>query len=197
MNNNFFIKILGIILMTLGTQALAGTFTLKPSSIVNAANCTSGTNTNAAVISTVESCSGQTGLSLLYKSEVGNAVDSGTYKDSYTTTYFNTSTDPEDALITFDKGPLGAMDCMKTYSCWLSVKDGKSSIALYVFSLAGWDGVMDLSLMDFWPKQGAISNIQIWGGAAIAQTPIPAAVWLFGSGFIGLMSLSRKIRVNA
>ncbi len=37
-----------------------------------------------------------------------------------------------------------------------------------------------------------IDNI-VTDDASIVQTPIPAAVWLFGSGFIGLVGLKRKI----
>ena len=35
-------------------------------------------------------------------------------------------------------------------------------------------------------------GIALFGGAALSPVPVPAAIWLFGSGLIGLIGLARR-----
>ena len=81
-------------------------------------------------------------------------------------------------------------------SLYLLVKDGSiGNPAWYLFDLqnlngASWNGTDTLELSDFWPGQGAISNVRIYGN----PVPIPAAVWLLGSGLLGLVGIRRRFK---
>ena len=85
------------------------------------------------------------------------------------------------------------------------------SISIGTFTFESTDGLLDDDLADVW----TIDNLQVGEivyssvisysdlgvyasslvtgqGADVAPVPVPAAVWLFGSGLIGLVSLRRK-----
>jgi hypothetical protein len=123
-------------------------------------------------------------LSLLYKADVGS-TDSGLFASSYSTTFLNSALDPSGALLSFTGGP--AIDCL---SCYLAIKDGNQSPGYYFFNLSAWNGTESISLADFWPRQGAISHISIWGTTS-ASVPEPATLGLFGLGLLGV-GLSRR-----
>ncbi len=111
--------------------------------------------------------------SLLYKSEVGGG-DSGPFGNAYDTSYWNTPSDPSDALIKWLGGI--SVDCS---TCYLLVKDGNHQPAQYLFDISSWNGTEDLKLQNFWPQGGAISNIRILG-TATARVPEPSTLALFG-----------------
>jgi hypothetical protein len=125
----------------------------------------------------------------LYKSDVGSPpVESGPLDASYDTV-FNPETDPSGADITYTGG-----DIVGSPS-YLLVKDGKQTPAWYLFELApglGWDGTEILQLRDFWPNEGAISHVALYGD----QTPIPepTTMLLFGTGLIGLIGFRKKFK---
>lgn len=130
----------------------------------------------------------ESGATLLYKSDQGGS-DSGSFAASYNTVYDNTPTDPMDATISYVGGP--SIGCP---FCYLIVKDGNAEPAQYFFDISNlWNGTDTIFLTDFWPSQGAISNVQIWGveggtpgGGPQGVIPEPATVLLFGSGLAGL-----------
>ena len=136
---------------------------------------------NAAIASTIGSSTE------LYKQEVGG-TESGSLAGSYQTTFFNTALDPSDALIEYVGGPY--IDT--TSGAFLLVKDGDQSPAWYLFDLTalGWDGIADLDLQGFWPNQGAISHVALYGGAT--TVPEPGTLLLLGSGLVGLALYGRK-----
>ena len=137
------------------------------------------------------------GLSIgseLYKSEVDDSKEFGLLAGSYTTTYTNTPTDPENALIVYVAGTSWIEDA------YLVVKDGDHSPWWYLFDLTDtdldWNGTEDLVLSGFWavtadnPQgQGAISHVSIHG---LNPVPEPATMFLFGLGLLGLAGVSRK-----
>ena len=162
-----------------------------------------GENNNAALDAyDVEMIVGETdNLVLFYKSDQegdsGLGNDSGLFADSYDTTFSNSSSDPEDALIDYISGLV--IDTCGTLSCYLVVKDGDADPGNYIFDLSdlsyaglegAWDGIMDIFLEGFWPNDGAISNIAIYG-----VVPLPAAFWLFGTALIGFIGISRRTAV--
>lgn len=158
-------------------------------------DCTAGTcwtldQTSNPNLADVESATGASGLSLLYKSDQGGS-DSGSLADSYETTFSNTSSDPEDALIEWVYGETIA-DC-DTSGCYLSIKDGNHEPGVYIFDISGWDGMMDIDLNGFWPNGGAISNVAIWGGGI--SVPAPGTLGLFGLGLI--LAAAARSRVLA
>ena len=118
----------------------------------------------------------------LYKSdEDGDAFgdDSGPFADDYTTEFMNSIGDPMDAIISLNRG--GGISLAN----WLLVKDGNNSPVWYLFDISGWDGLMDISLTGFWPDNGAISHVAIYG------IPEPGTLALFGIG-LALAAFSRR-----
>lgn len=122
----------------------------------------------------------------LYKDNVGG-LEEGSFAMYYTTTYFNDPLDPKDAEITWD-GPGKITD-----PDYLLVKDGNQEPAWYLFDINGWDGMETIYLNDFWPRQGAISHVTIYGGGGSNEVPEPTTMLLFGAGLAGLAGLRRKI----
>jgi len=55
--------------------------------------------------------------------------------------------------------------------------------------------VFDLTWLPLNTRQNAflgLSHFDLIDGPSITETPLPAAVWLFGSAFLGLMGVARK-----
>lgn len=123
-------------------------------------------------------------LTLLYKDNVGG-TEEGPFAGSYETTFSNTELDPMDALIEYISG--ASISCPE---CYLTVKDGKQTPALYAFDLSSWDGMESIQMSGFWPNQGAISNVAIWGAEA-SPVPEPSTIVLLGSGLLGLAFFRR------
>lgn len=175
------VVVCGAALLTLlvGSRADAAIIELKPSDTT----CTSddSTNLNATeVLAEVQACFGATGpLSLLYKADQGDSSDEGTFGSSYDTIFSNTSTDPQDATILYLGGTY--MDCS---ACYLVVKDGNQTPAQYFYDISAWNGTDTIQLTGFWPQQGAISNVAIWGRAT--SVPEPASLLLLSTGLICL-----------
>jgi len=128
----------------------------------------------------------------IYKQDVGGGETGVDFANSYTTTFDNEPLDPQEATITYDGG-----DSIFCGTCYLLVKDGNQDPSWYLFNLNFWDGTETLNLSNFWPTQGAISHVSIYSansgrGLEPPAVPIPASVWLFGSGLLGLVGVARR-----
>ena len=133
-------------------------------------------------------------LDELYKQEVGGS-EYGDFASSYETSFTNTATDPQNADITYVGG-----DYISGDPLYLLVKDGNHDPIWYIFDLINldlngdgtyeysWNGTDLIQLRGFWPNQGAISHVSIYG----TPVPEPATMLLLGSGLIGLAGLGRK-----
>jgi hypothetical protein len=130
-------------------------------------------------------------VGMLYKSDQGGS-DSGSTAGWYDTEYFNTSTDPEDALITWNGGSF-----INSSPVYLLVKDGNASPAWYLFNISGWDGQEDIVVDSFWAGagaagRGAISNVQIYAGTASVPDGGSMAM-LLGIALLGLAGTRRML----
>ena len=120
----------------------------------------------------------------LYKMNVGGP-ESGALQGSYETTFSNSPSDPADADIVYMGGDFVGPVAR------LLVKDGNQSPAWYLYNLTvlGWDGMATLELENFWPNQGAISHVSLYGTQSV---PEPATAFLVGLGLIGIVAIGKK-----
>lgn len=178
-----------------GGQALADPITLDP-----AVDTAETTSESAECLADVN-CAGLSGTkkivdwlisqgydltSELYKSDVGED-DSGPYAGDYDTVYDNTPEDPMDATISSVNG----RNISDPH--WLLVKDGNATPIWYLYDISGWDGSSDITLTNFWPTNGAISHVSIYGGV-----PEPGTLALFGIALAGFgLARRRKATVQA
>ena len=179
-------KLLGcflcVMLLVFGAQAHA--LTISPS-LIPSPCIDYGNDTSQAVIDTVIAPIIGTAVEL-YKQNVGGS-EVGLLASSYTTT-FNSPSDPSGGTITYDGGPI-------VTDAFLLVKDGNQEPAWYLFDLTGtcplldWDGMETLELSGFWPGNGAISHVSLYGTQGV---PEPTTMLLLGTGLVFLAGFGRK-----
>jgi hypothetical protein len=166
--------------------ALGMTFSAQALSITPAtANIATGNQTSQSQINTaIAPLIGS--ATELYKQNVGGP-EVGSLAGSYTTTFNNTPLDPADATITYNGGSIVGP------TAYLLVKDGNQTPAWYLFDLTalGWDGIDTLNLTDFWPANGAISHVTLYGttgpGTSVPDAGSTLALLGCAIGSIGLI----------
>jgi hypothetical protein len=192
------LTVLATCLVLAGTYAQALTITPSSGPIVF------GNETSTSAIQTIISSYLGSATSL-YKADVGNktnpaTIESGSLAGNYNTDFSNQPLDPMDATITNSGNEYIGPES------YLLVKDGNATPAWYLFWLAagtgslGWDGKQTLELKDFWPGQGAISHVELFGtssngsGGGGGPIPEPGTMLLLGTGLLGLAGVGRRSR---
>lgn len=196
--------LMGFAMLLLGTQAQALLITPSTTSLVPGVACTSVTPDGATACASNDANTidefivDMYGVTALYKSDVPgekdasypseNGIDGGAFAGSYDTVFANTITDPSTASITFNIGS-DSIDCP---DCYLLVKDGNQNPAWYLFDIGTWNGEATIDLSGFWPYQGAISHVAIYGGEQ--TVPEPGILALLGLGLVGMVASRRKVK---
>jgi hypothetical protein len=153
------------------------------------ADATTSTTSNLGSLTQINTAFGTSysDLTLQYKANVDDGSEEGPLAGSYSTSFFNSPTDPSDADITY----VGGAAIGPCPVCILIVKDGNNNPAQYLFDLGDWDGTEEIWLRGFWPRSGAISNVAIWS-AGSTSVPEPGTLALLGAGLLGLGLMRRK-----
>lgn len=176
---------MGLALATAGLEAQAIAITPGDCSAFGGSiSCVAGNNTNTSAINSYIEM--MYGVTYLYKSDVGGS-DSQSFASSYDTVFSNTPLDPTDALITYVAGQ--SITCP---DCYLLVKDGNQQPAWYLFDIGSWDGTEAISLSGFWPNQGAISHVAIYGNDSTnVPAPGPLALLTIGMVVLGVRQVKK------
>jgi len=192
------IKILiGLALSVIASQAQALLITPADIDGVACTNTTcwsdvSPTNPDAADVSDIV---GVADLVSLYKAEVGTpdnpaVVEEGPFASSYDTTFSNAIFDPADALISYVAGS----DSISCPECFLLVKGAAAHTPIwYIFDIRSWDGLVDIDITGFWPDQGAISHVTIFG--KVADVPEPGMIGLLSIGLLGMFVARHRMKL--
>jgi hypothetical protein len=109
----------------------------------------------------------------VYHAVVGSPVVESGLAAGFYTTVFTPTPDPSGAKITWDGG-LSVIDASYLLVKGVDVTPGLAS--WHLFALSDWNGTDAIHLSDFWPSQGSISHVSIYG--SVVAVPEPSAIGL-------------------
>ena len=124
---------------------------------------------------------------LAYKMNV-SGPEVGPFAAPYSTSFFNTPSDPADATISYISGPK-----ITAEDIYLLVKDGNHNPKGYLFDISSWNGMENLVLTGFWPNQGAISHVSIYTRGNASVPDGGATLMLLGIGLSSLAAARRWV----
>jgi hypothetical protein len=127
------------------------------------------------------------GVVLAYKQNVGGSEE-GPFASSYSTTFANSSSQPEDATISYVSGAF-----ISNAEKYLLVKDGNHDPTGYLFDLSAlkWNGTETLSITGFWPGGGSISHVSILTRGSAQVPDGGATLMLLGIGLMSVLTIRR------
>jgi hypothetical protein len=186
-----FVAVLAAVLLVVGmsSQAQATPISVSPATtpcgnpavptcLQDTGNDTSNAVISAYILSTY-------GATEVYKQDTGAASDEGTAAAYYTTAI---NAGASGGTVTW-VGP-GWIIGTPVY---FLVKDGASTPAWYLFNISNWGGKDTITFSNFWPTQGGISHIAIFGGT----TTVPdggSVAMLLGAALVGLAGFRRFVK---
>lgn len=174
------------ILLGLALPAHATDITLTPSTALcgsPACLAQTGNDTSTAVInSIIFSTYGVTeAYTMNYPGGVGD--ESGAAAAWYNTTF---NADASGGAVTWN-GP-GTI----SGPTYFLVKDGNQTPAWYLFNISNWDGKSTIDFSGFWPGNGSISHVSIFGTTSVPDGGSMAM--LLGMALMGLAGVRRLIK---
>ncbi len=181
MKNTTWIWTLSALLLAVQPSLKADPVSLTPTSgTLNTSRWEGNQTSQAQIDSAIASIIGS--ATVQYKQDVGQP-ETGALASFYMTTFSNTPSDPMDALIQYTGGPGDPF--IDPGTAFLLVKDGNQDPAWYLFKLSAfnWDGTSNITLTGFWPNQGAISHVTIYGNVG-TRVPEPGTLALLGLGLL-------------
>lgn len=182
-----------VIMLGVASQAHATAINVSPSTTAcGTPTCllASGPETSQDDIDTVLAALLGPSVTELYKQNVGEGTDSGAFAPYYQTAFQNTPTDPSGFTITW----VGSgSNYISTVPVYLLVKDGNQDPAWYLFDISNWGGQDLITGTNFWPNQGAVSHIALYGGATTTVPDGGSMVTLLGMALLGVAGLRRMI----
>lgn len=127
------------------------------------------------------------GATQQYKNNVGGAEE-GALQASYNGTFGPSNADAGYGTISYVSGSIVSP------TAFFLVKDGNHQPAWYLYNLTalGWTGVESLELSGFWPNQGSISHVAIYGGIGTSVPDSGTTVGLLGLGLLGFALIGRR-----
>lgn len=189
MNTKSFVILMAVVaLLGIGGQARALMLTPDSAGVISG-DAYGPSNCEPDCIYEVFGLSTDPALELLYKADVGEIMsEEGTFAAWYEATFYNSESNPSSADIE-QSGP-GYITCPE---CYLAIKDGNAAPSYYFYDLGSWDGMEDINLSGFWPGEGAISHVSIWG-RNVTSVPEPAPLALMGVGLLMMILVRRRRR---
>jgi hypothetical protein len=144
----------------------------------------------------MQTWTGEAGLVEVFKQNAGGSASGLT--SSYTATITNSNSD---VLLEWITG----QPIMSATSLYFVLKDGNNQPSIYIANISDWDRMADVKFTGFWPSNGEISNVQIWGTnrntvppptGQDPTVPEPASV-LMWVGLAGAFAYGTKKRSKA
>ncbi len=180
----------------LGATGFCHALAITPSSgVLNSTRWEGNENGQAAIDTVLDGIVTDITDHELYKANVGDednpaTVEEGPLAPNYATTFANPPLDPAEATITHTGGAFVGP------TAYLLVKGGAPPTVsphwyFYNLTALGWNGTETLELSGFWPNQGAISHVTLYGGRGTSVPDGGSSVALLGAVLLGFAPLRR------